>query len=63
MITGNKVSLNALEQASVAVQAMLISLMLQHTHADGARSIEPDAFHWFRRWRQPLPNEQIWIAL
>lgn len=63
MITGNKITLDASDQTSVAVWVTLMVLMLQLTHREGERSIMPDAYRWFRRWRMPLPNEQIWIAL
>ena len=63
MVTGNRITLDTAGQAAVATQAMLIALILQLTHAEGERSIEQEAFRWFRRWRQPLPNEQLWIAL
>lgn len=62
IIGGNKLTLTAVDQATLATWATLLILMLQLTHREGERSIADDAYRWFRKWEAPLPNEQIWIA-
>jgi hypothetical protein len=63
MIAGEQIWLDVEQQGVLATQAMLIALMLQLTHAERQRSIPLSAYHWFRKWRMPLANEQMWVAL
>ena len=62
MLYARPVTLDAAAQTSLAIWATKTMLMLQMTHQGNQRSIEQDAYGWFRKHRWPLSNEQIWIA-
>jgi hypothetical protein len=62
LIADQAISLDASAQTTLAIWATKTLLMLQRTHKRKERSMDDNAYRWFRTHRWPLPNEQIWIG-